>query len=133
VGLEAVDRIDEEEVYQDSEEPEAAKELGDPFDSTDNIPINKLNIDEVETDKHKVDELNFDEHNLDEHNSKELNSETEINQHNSDEDEVEIEEQTDQHSSGSVEESEGCASSITSPETIDEYIRELAHSRIYSE
>jgi len=66
----AVAHIDKEDNYEDTTEVvTTAKQVGDPFEATDNLPIAELNPDEVEleTDELVTDEteVEIDDHNID--------------------------------------------------------------------
>jgi len=101
------------------------------LDAATYIPIDKLQIGELDTDEHRdigpdierqdIDEQIViksipDEHDIDGHKFEISNSEIANGQHNSDDDEIETEDQTDQHLSSSS--SVVGASSQTCPRTI---------------
>jgi len=138
----SLDRNEEEEVYQDTEESDvtSVKKGACLFDAVNYIPIDKLQISELDTDEHivirfDIEQQDIDEHiviksipdeqDIDEHKFEVSNSEIANSQHNSNDDEIDIDDQTDQHSSSSS--SVDGASLQTSPRTIKEYRDEIAH------
>jgi len=138
----SLDRNEEEEVYQDTEESDltSVKKGACLFDAANYIPIDKLQISELDTDEHivigfDIEQQDIDEHiviksnpdeqNIEEHKFEVSNSEIANCQHNSNDDEIEIDDQTDQHSSSSS--SVDGASLQTSPRTIEEYKDEITH------
>jgi len=138
----SLDQNEEKEIYQDTEESDITSMKAGVclFDAANYIPIDRLQMSELETDEHivigfdiKQQDINEhiviksnpDEHDIDELKFEVSNSEIANSQHNFDDDEIKIEDQTDQHSSSSS--SVGEASLQTSPQTIEEYKKEIAH------